>query len=137
MANEKNLESHKIRTTSEAREKGRKGGIASGEKRRELKTLREYVTAALGAKTNINGEETSIKDAMMRSLVINAVKNNDLAAIKYIAELIGESPVSKTTVELTGKDGKDLNQQHISRNEARELIKEMGKEYGWDTTFND
>lgn len=132
MANEKNLEQHKIRTTSEAREKGRKGGIASGQKRRELKTLREYVTAALGAKTNINGEETSIKDAMMRSLVINAVKNNDLAAIKYIAELIGESPAQK--IELTGKDGKDLNQPNLSSKEAREFVKEMGKEFGWDMT---
>lgn len=137
MVNEKNLVPQNKRTKEEQREIARKGGIASGAKRRKLKTLREYVTAALGAKTSINGEETSIKDAMMRLLVINAVKNNDLAAIKYIAELIGESPVSKTTVELTGKDGKDLNQQHISKNEARELIKEMGKEYGWDTTFND
>lgn len=132
MANEKNLKPFDSnQSREEAKRNGRKGGIASGESKRAKKTLREYLTAALDAKTSVNGEETSIKDAMMRSLVVNAVKNNDLAAIKYIAELIGEAPTQR--IEVTGKDGKDIIQKDLSRDEARELVKEMGKEFGWDS----
>ena len=132
MANEKNLKPFDSnQSREEAKKNGRKGGIASGESKRAKKTLRESLTAALDAKTSINGEETSIKDAMMRSLVVNAVKNNDLAAIKYIAELIGEAPTQR--IEVTGKDGKDIIQKDLSREEAKEFVKELGKEYGWDS----
>lgn len=130
MANEQNLKP--ARSTEEARERGRKGGIASGKARREIKTLREYLQKALAGEIEIKGEKTSLKDAMMQSLVVNAVKNNDLASIKYIAELIGEAPTQR--IEVTGKDGKDIMQKDLSRDEAMELVKEMGKEFGWDST---
>ena len=41
MANPENIEPHKIRSTSEAREKGRAGGLRSGARRRELASLKE------------------------------------------------------------------------------------------------
>lgn len=129
MANEQNLKP--ARSTEEARERGRKGGIASGKARRERKTLKEYVIAALDGEIEVKGEKTSLKDAMMQTLVINAVRNNDLASIKYIAELIGEAPAQR--IEVTGKDGKDIIQKDLSREEAKELVKEMGKEFGWDS----
>lgn len=47
MANPENIEPHKIRTTSEAREKGRVGGLRSGVKRRELASLREAARVVL------------------------------------------------------------------------------------------
>lgn len=47
MANEQNLKP--IRTEREAREKGRNGGIASGQARREKKTYREMAKAMLSA----------------------------------------------------------------------------------------
>lgn len=131
--NEKNIEPHKIQSTEEAREKGRKGGIASGKARREKKTAREYAIAVLEG--YVKDKDITIKDAMMQKLIQRAITDTDLNAIKYILELIGESPAQR--IEVTGKDGKDLNQPNISKSEARELIKEMGKEYGWDTTFND
>lgn len=45
MANEQNLIPNSKRSPSEARENGRKGGIASGEARRRKKTLREIMEA--------------------------------------------------------------------------------------------
>ena len=48
MANEKNL---RTPTTKEAREIGRKGGIASGKARLAKKTASEYAIAALEATT--------------------------------------------------------------------------------------
>lgn len=54
----------------------------------------------------------------------------DLNAIKYIVELIGESPSQK--IEVTGKDGKDLINHEVSKAEAKKLIAEMSEEFGWD-----
>ena len=45
MANERNL--NPVRSENEAREKGKKGGIASGEARRKKKTIRETLEMML------------------------------------------------------------------------------------------
>ena len=61
MANEKNLKP--VRSESEAREKGKKGGIASGKARLAKKTAREYAIAALeGVIKDKDGKSTTIKD---------------------------------------------------------------------------
>ena len=61
MANEKNLKP--VRSESEAREKGKKGGIASGKARLAKKTAREYAIAALeGVIKDKDGKPTIIKD---------------------------------------------------------------------------
>jgi hypothetical protein len=61
MANEKNLKP--VRSESEAREKGKKGGIASGKARLAKKTAREYAIAALeGVIKDKDGKSTIIKD---------------------------------------------------------------------------
>ena len=49
MANAKNLKP--VRSVSEARKKGRKGGVASGKKRRELKAFKDLLDALLGKET--------------------------------------------------------------------------------------
>ena len=127
MANEQNLKP--ARSTEEARERGRKGGIASGKARREKKTAREYAIAVLEG--YVKDKDITLKDAMMQKLIQRAITDTDLNAIKYILELIGESPAQR--IEVTGKDGKDIIQKDLSRDEARELVKEMGKEFGWDS----
>ena len=53
MANNENLKP--VRTKSEARERGRKGGIASGESRREKATLRECLDLLLTRKMGDGG----------------------------------------------------------------------------------
>lgn len=127
MANEQNLKP--ARSTEEARERGRKGGIASGKARREKKTAREYAIAVLEG--YVKDKDITLKDAMMQKLIQRAITDTDLNAIKYILELIGESPAQR--IEVTGKDGKDIIQKDLSREEAKELVKEMGKEFGWDS----
>ena len=47
MANEKNLIPYSERSENEARENGRKGGIASGESRRKRKLLKDSMNALL------------------------------------------------------------------------------------------
>ena len=129
MANEKNLKP--VRSESEAREKGKKGGIASGKARLAKKTAREYAIAALeGVTKDKEGKSITIKDVMIQKLIAKAVNEADLNAIKYIVELIGKSPSQK--IEVTGRDGKDLLQKDLSKDEAKALIEEMSAEFGWN-----
>lgn len=44
--------------------------------------------------------------------------------------LIGESPSQK--IEVTGRNGKDLLQKDLSKDEAKALIAEMSAEFGWN-----
>lgn len=129
MANEKNLKPNTERTPKEREELARKAGIASGKARREKKTAREYAIAVLEG--YVKDKDITLKDAMMQKLIQRAITDTDLNAIKYILELIGESPAQR--IEVTGKDGKDIIQKDLSREEAKELVKEMGKEFGWDS----
>ena len=129
MANEKNLKPPQ--STSEAIERGKKGGIASGKARLAKKTAREYAIAALeGVTKDKEGKSITIKDVMIQKLIAKAVSEADLNAIKYIVELIGESPSQK--IEVTGKNEKDLLQKDLSKDEAKALIAEMSAEFGWN-----
>ena len=132
MGDRKNIEKYDFtsdQNREEAAKNGRKGGIASGKARREKKTAREYAIAVLEG--YVKDKDITLKDAMMQKLIQRAITDTDLNAIKYILELIGESPAQR--IEVTGKDGKDIIQKDLSREEARELVKEMGKEFGWDS----
>jgi hypothetical protein len=130
MANENNLKPFtNEQSHEEAVKNGRKGGVASGKARREKKTAREYAIAVLEG--YVKDKDITLKDAMMQKLIQRAITDTDLNAIKYILELIGESPAQR--IEVTGKDGKDIIQKDLSREEAKELVKEMGKEFGWDS----
>lgn len=130
MANEQNLKPQNKRTKSEQREIAKKGGIASGKARLAKKTAREYAIAALEATTKDNeGKLITLKDVMIQKVIAKAIKDSDLNAVKYIVELIGESPSQK--IEVTGKDGKDLINHEVSKEEAKKLIAEMGAEFGW------
>lgn len=78
MPTKKQLANLKVPSSSEARKNGKKGGIASGESRRRLKTLRE-----------LDDEYTTddMRLKMLGGLVARAQKNsNDL---KLYCELMG------------------------------------------------
>ena len=131
MANEKNLKPNSERTPKERKENARKGGIASGKARLAKKTAREYAIEALeGVTKDKEGKSITIKDVMTQKLIAKAVNEADLNAIKYIVELIGKSPSQK--IEVTGRDGKDLLQKDLSKDEAKALIAEMSAEFGWN-----
>lgn len=87
MANIQNLKP--IRSEKEAREKGKKGGIKSGEIRRKRKTLREELISLL--------EKDYTSEKISLSLVQQALKGN-IKAFEVIRDTIGEKPNSNIEV---------------------------------------
>ena len=95
MANERNLKP--ARTKSEARERGRKGGIASGESRREKKTFRETLEALLDRK--LERPRLTGREAVAVALFEKAM-SGDVKAFQELRDTVGEKPVDKQ--ELSG-----------------------------------
>lgn len=101
LANEKNLIPYSERSENEARENGRKGGIASGESRRRRKLLKDSMNALLELpvsntreykaliKMGIDIEEIDNSQLIVLAL-FNKAKSGDVAAIKELRNLIGE-----------------------------------------------
>ena len=100
MANEQNLKP--IRTESEAREKGRNGGIASGAARREKKTVQKILNdflstsakdnpqvAKLAAKMGLKSDD-SIKDLFTIVCVLNTMKDGNLSDLERLSKMLGE-----------------------------------------------
>lgn len=97
--NDKNLIPNSERSPKEVRENGRKGGIKSGEVRREQKTYREMAKAMLSATItdeNILNElkayglsETDVKAYTLLGM-IKASGNGSHNAFDRLMELIGE-----------------------------------------------
>lgn len=101
MANEKNLIPYSERSENEARENGRKGGIASGESRRRRKLLKDSMNALLELPVSSTKEYNAlikmgigIEDIDNSQLIVlalfNKAKSGDVAAIKELRNLIGE-----------------------------------------------
>ena len=99
MANEKNL---RVPTSSEARENGKKGGIASGIARREKKTVQKILNdfletsakdnpqvAKLAAKMGLQSDE-SIKDLFTIVCTLNTLKSGNLGDLEKLTKLLGE-----------------------------------------------
>ena len=84
MPNEQNLKL--IRTTSEAREKGKAGGIKSGKVRKKRKTLKDELLLLLS--TNNNQNKMSI------TLLQKAIAG-DTKAFEIIRDTIGEKVADK------------------------------------------
>ena len=100
MANERNLKP--IRTESEAREKGRNGGIASGIARREKRTVQKILNdflstaakdnpkvAKLAAKIGLQ-DDGSIKDLFTIVCALNTLKDGNLSDLERLSKLLGE-----------------------------------------------
>lgn len=89
MANEQNL---KPLTTKKAREIGKKGGIASGKKRREQKTLKEELLLLLAE------GDTQKKISIA---VIKKALEGDLKAFEVIRDTTGQKCVEKVEISQT------------------------------------
>lgn len=80
---------------SEAREQGRRGGIASGESRRERKALRECLEVALSMPYyDLDGTEYTKAQYMCIKLVDQAIEG-DPRAFTIIRDTIGETVTSR------------------------------------------
>lgn len=112
MANESNLQP--VRTKNEARELGRKGGIASGEARRQKKTLRELGNMIGSLKVNSEknraimreagiADEDMIRDTEALFRISLKAQQGDVKAAEFLAKLRGElgsdSPFAGVSVE--------------------------------------
>ena len=99
MPNEKNL---RVPTSNEARKIGRKGGIASGQARREKKTIQKILAdlldseikdnpqfAKLASKMGVESDK-SLKDIFTYICLLNSVKSGNLGDLERLSKLLGE-----------------------------------------------
>lgn len=92
MANEQNLKP--VRSKKEARERGKKGGIASGKARQARKTLKEELLLLL--------EQEKMQETISLALIQEAISGqNRTRAFEVIRDTIGEKPTDKIEAELT------------------------------------
>ncbi|MCI8485915.1 MAG: hypothetical protein HFJ20_02210 [Clostridia bacterium] len=107
MANEQNLKP--VRTKSEARERGKNGGIKSGEVRKQRKTLKEELLLLLS--------EGQTQERISLSLIQEALEGNT-KAYEIIRDTIGEKP--QDNVKISG----ELNNpfEGLSTEELREIL---------------
>lgn len=103
MANVQNL---KTPSPTEARKRGKKGGIASGKARREKKAFRETLETLLSMNMEngvgvsvdtitsfkgIKGQNISVQEAILIAQVQKAMKG-DTRAAEYVRDSIGQKP---------------------------------------------
>ena len=93
MANEQNLKP--VTSKKEARERGRKGGLASGEARRKRKTLKEELLLML--------EDEEVQKSVAVALIQEAQSGN-VKAFGMLRDTIGEAPVEKVQTTQTVVD---------------------------------
>lgn len=108
MANEKNLKP--IRSASEAREKGKNGGIASGKARRNRKTLKEELIALL---------ETGDTQVKLSVALLTSALDGNVKAFEVIRDTIGEKPKEEISIEnpQTTKVLESISKQLKKKNE--------------------
>lgn len=100
--NEQNLISNSERTPSERQEIARRGGIASGEARREKKLAKQIAIDILNEKVVANGKEQTMKEVMIARYITQTAKKPTQKDIDFILALVGEEVVRKTTHEIEG-----------------------------------
>lgn len=100
MANEQNL--RPVKSKEEARERGRKGGIASGKVRAAKKTFQELAKIVLNLKVKnpkeikklqelgITDEDMNYKMLCVLGIAKKALKDGDVKAFEKLQELAGE-----------------------------------------------
>lgn len=96
MANKNNLKP--VRSKKEARERGKNGGIKSGEVRRERKTLKDELLLLLATGNTQNKVSLAL---------IKKALSGDTKAFEVIRDTIGEKAVEKvenTNIELSYED---------------------------------
>ena len=98
MANEQNLKP--VKSKKEARERGRKGGLASVESRRKRKTLKEELLLMLS--------DGDIQEKISLALINEAISGNNAGSVtkafEVIRDTIGERPVEKVQATQTVVD---------------------------------
>lgn len=87
-----------VRSKEEAKARGKKGGIASGEARRRKKTMRELLEIAMerpGDKQNTTAEAITVA-------LIGRALAGDVKAYEVIRDTLGENPKVKVDNKISG-----------------------------------
>lgn len=107
------------KTTQEARERGRLGGIASGKAKRKKKSLREALEILLSMPLpSADGKKTETLEAISAALIRRALAG-DVKAFEVIRDTIGQKPVEK--IEQTNLEPRKFIFEIVkSKNHARE-----------------
>jgi len=116
MANDGNL---RAPTTEEARERGRKGGIASGESRRRKREIREMLEEYLAMPAKVNGKDATRKDVMVLNAIRivtegNASDSDFLKAFALIRDSIGEAPIQRVEVDTIDPQARERVERILS-----------------------
>ena len=115
MANDENLKP--VRTKSEARERGRNGGIKSGQSRRRVAALRDTMNRLLTMRVEVDGlsdvlradgAESTYEDVISMAMIQQAMMG-DVKAYKAIMQVVGQ----------TDKSDADLEEQRIRTDRAK------------------
>jgi hypothetical protein len=92
--NSENLVSLADRTTEEQREIARRGGIRSGEVRRERKAIRQALEECLSMETELGGETVTNVEAIAAAMVRKA-REGDVRAFVEVRNSVGEMPAQR------------------------------------------
>ncbi|MBQ7792915.1 MAG: hypothetical protein IJ366_00510 [Clostridia bacterium] len=99
-----NAEQTQFRSGAEAVENGQKGGVASGEARRNKKLLRECLEILLEKEmTDKSGKTMSGAEALATKLFAEAMKGN-VKAFEVLRDTAGQKPVEKIVVSEIDSD---------------------------------
>ena len=104
--NDENLKP--IKSASEEREKGSKGGKASGEARREKKLFQQAILAALKARTESGS--TLLEDIVAAQ--VNKALEGDTRAFEALRDTSGEKPTDKVEASVTNEN-KELMKEYL------------------------
>lgn len=114
---------NRFRTNEEATEAGRKGGIASGEAKRKVKSLKEALNILLEMEhTSKTGEKKTGFEIMAIAAYNKAIKG-DTKALKLVAELIDQY---KQQTDITS-GGKPINIS-VTDEDARAIMEKIANE---------
>lgn len=134
VANNENLKP--VRTKSEARERGRNGGKASGEARRRKADFRRTLNLLLTAKIDSEewtpvlealGLDSTLESAMLAAQIKEALAGNTKAAY-FVAQYAGQSPEPEENIKNREADTelkKARKQAVTGENETDEAIQKL------------
>ncbi len=104
------------RTPKERQEIARKGGIASGDARRQKKTMRELLDIALSEVIkNPKTGESKTGDEWMAAAMMHKAMKGDVAAYRTIAEMRGENAPQKIDITSGGMPTQPITVEVIDR----------------------
>lgn len=92
------------RTKSEARERGKKGGVKSGEARRKKRDVQQIAKDLLDGLYDVGlPNKLSGREALMYKQLVRSIKDGNLESAKFVLNTAGEGTPDKLDVTSNGK----------------------------------